>query len=115
MFSDWCSLDWLRRQPSAVGKTSIVCNLAAMSAASGLRTLVVDLDPQANSTHYLLGNLEEAERDALRAFELDPGLEGAGALLLTIFAQQGRTEEAVRSFEEAHAVGARSTYRTNTS
>ena len=43
-------------QKGGVGKTSIVCNLAAMSAASGLRTLVIDLDPQANSTHYLLGN-----------------------------------------------------------
>ncbi|MHC4977273.1 MAG: ParA family protein [Planctomycetota bacterium] len=39
-----------------VGKTSIVCNLAAVSAQEGLRTLVVDLDPQANSTHYLLGH-----------------------------------------------------------
>ena len=39
-----------------VGKTSLVCNLAAVSAAEGWRTLVVDLDPQANSTHYLLGH-----------------------------------------------------------
>jgi chromosome partitioning protein len=39
-----------------VGKTSIVCNLAAVSAQNGSRTLVVDLDPQANSTHYLLGH-----------------------------------------------------------
>jgi chromosome partitioning protein len=38
-----------------VGKSTIVCNLAAVSAAGGRRTLVVDLDPQANSTRYLLG------------------------------------------------------------
>lgn len=38
-----------------VGKSSIVCNLAAVSAAEGHRTLIVDLDPQANATHYLLG------------------------------------------------------------
>lgn len=38
-----------------VGKTSIACNLAAVGASQGRRTLVVDLDPQANSTHYLLG------------------------------------------------------------
>lgn len=36
-----------------VGKSSITCNLAAISAASGKRTLVVDLDPQANATSYL--------------------------------------------------------------
>lgn len=38
-----------------VGKSTIACNLAAISAAGGARTLVVDLDPQGNSTQYLLG------------------------------------------------------------
>lgn len=38
-----------------VGKTSIVCNLAAVSAQQGKKTLVIDLDSQANSSHYLLG------------------------------------------------------------
>ena len=38
-----------------VGKSTIVCNLASVSAADGRRTLVVDLDPQANATYYLLG------------------------------------------------------------
>ena len=38
-----------------VGKSSIVCNLAAVSAVRGNRTLIVDLDPQANASHYLLG------------------------------------------------------------
>jgi chromosome partitioning protein len=42
-------------QKGGVGKSSITCNLAAISAQQGARTLVIDLDPQANSTHYLLG------------------------------------------------------------
>ncbi len=42
-------------QKGGVGKSSITCNLAAISAARGKRTLVIDLDPQGNSTHYLLG------------------------------------------------------------
>jgi chromosome partitioning protein len=42
-------------EKGGVGKSSITCNLAAISASRGKRTLVVDLDSQCNSTHYLLG------------------------------------------------------------
>jgi chromosome partitioning protein len=42
-------------QKGGVGKSTIACNLAAIGAARGVRTLVVDLDAQGNSTRYLLG------------------------------------------------------------
>lgn len=43
-------------QKGGVGKTTIVCNLAAIAAARGLRTLVIDLDTQGNATQYLTGS-----------------------------------------------------------
>ncbi|MBU2967501.1 ParA family protein [Amphritea sp. 2_MG-2023] len=43
-------------QKGGVGKSSISTNLAAISASQGKRTLVVDLDSQCNTSHYLLGD-----------------------------------------------------------
>ncbi len=51
-------------QKGGVGKSTITCNLAAISAHQGYRTLVIDLDPQGNSTQYLLG-AEAARADDL--------------------------------------------------
>ena len=59
-------------QKGGVGKSSITVNLAAISAHQGLKTLVIDLDPQANSSQYLLG--EDATYSADKP-ALEPNIE----------------------------------------
>jgi len=57
-------------QKGGVGKSTIVCNLAAIAADRGKRTLVIDLDPQANSSQYLLGKAAaELELTATEFFD----------------------------------------------
>lgn len=46
-------------QKGGVGKSSITVNLAALSAASGKKTLLIDLDIQGNSSHYLGVDIHE--------------------------------------------------------
>jgi chromosome partitioning protein len=53
-----------------VGKTTITCNLAAISASTGKKTLVIDLDPQANASQYLLGDrYKEIKEKGLTIFD----------------------------------------------
>jgi chromosome partitioning protein len=50
-------------QKGGVGKSSITTNLAAISAAYGFRTLLIDLDSQCNTSQYVLGAQAENAED----------------------------------------------------
>ncbi len=55
-------------QKGGVGKSTITCNLAAISASQGWRTLVIDLDVQGNSTSYLLGDSAADDQPTIADF-----------------------------------------------
>ena len=44
-----------------VGKTTLACNFAAFAASAGRRVLILDLDPQCNSTQLVLTEDQWAE------------------------------------------------------
>lgn len=57
-------------QKGGVGKSTIACNLAAAATSMGRRALVIDLDPQGNSTTYLGQDGEDGVVGMTEYFEL---------------------------------------------
>ncbi len=79
-------------QKGGVGKSSITCNLAAISAAQGVPTLVIDLDPQGNSSHYLTGQAAETLPDSMFDFFEQSLTLGGGRRALTDLIQPSQYE-----------------------
>src|SRR5208283_1798264 len=67
-------------QKGGVGKTDLTVNLSCQLAAAGKKVLLVDMDPQANSTSYLVGpetRIDKTTADLL----LDDGVSLADVLI----------------------------------
>lgn len=62
----------LANQKGGVGKTATTVNLAGVYQRKGLRTLVVDLDPQCHSTELLLHDSPPASKSLAAIFEEAP-------------------------------------------
>jgi len=114
----------IANQKGGVGKTTTAVNLGASLAASEQRTLIIDCDPQANTTSALGFPKDPARRTLYQALILgesieritidakvesldlvpsDKNLVGASVELVSMEDREFRLKEAIRSVREKYA------------
>jgi chromosome partitioning protein len=107
-------------QKGGVGKTTSVINLGAMLGKRGLKTLIVDIDPQANATSSMGVNkfeleastydmlIEEADYDQIKVsvesygvdiLPANPALAGAEVELVTALGREYRLQTALKKLD----------------
>jgi chromosome partitioning protein len=114
----------IANQKGGVGKTTTAVNLGASLAASEQRTLIIDSDPQGNTTSALGFPKDPARRTLYQALILDEPIEriainskvdgldlipsdknlvGASVELVGMENREYRLREAIRSFKDKYA------------